>query len=67
MNAVRPSFTIGIEEEFQVIDPETRELRSHIAEIFEQGRAVLKERLKPRPRATPTPPPGEPPALPAES
>jgi carboxylate-amine ligase len=43
----RPSLTIGIEEEFQVIDPETRDLRSHIAEIFEQGRAVLKERMKP--------------------
>jgi len=43
----RPSFNIGIEEEFQVIDPTTRELRSHIAEIFEQGRAVLKDRLKP--------------------
>jgi gamma-glutamyl:cysteine ligase YbdK (ATP-grasp superfamily) len=23
-------FTLGIEEEFQIIDPETRELRSHI-------------------------------------
>jgi len=43
----RPSFTIGIEEEFQVIDPVTRELRSHIAEIFEQGRVVLQGRLKP--------------------
>ncbi len=45
--AARPSFTIGIEEEFQVIDPETRELRSHIAEIFEHGRRVLKEKIKP--------------------
>jgi len=45
--SVRPSFTIGIEEEFQVIDPSTRELRSHISEIFEQGRKVLKERMKP--------------------
>jgi carboxylate-amine ligase len=45
--SARPSFTIGIEEEFQVIDPMTRELRSHVAEIFEQGREVLKGRLKP--------------------
>ncbi|HZM70783.1 MAG TPA: carboxylate-amine ligase [Candidatus Cryosericum sp.] len=45
--AARPSFTIGIEEEFQVIDPVTRELRSHLAEIFEQGKAILKDRLKP--------------------
>ena len=43
----RPSLTIGIEEEFQVIDPETRELRSHIAEIFEQGKEHLKGRMKP--------------------
>ncbi|HUD73359.1 MAG TPA: carboxylate-amine ligase [Dongiaceae bacterium] len=43
----RPSFNIGIEEEFQVIDPETRELRSHIAEIFEAGKAELKDRMKP--------------------
>ena len=27
----QPSFTLGIEEEFQVVDPETRELQSHIA------------------------------------
>jgi carboxylate-amine ligase len=45
--AARPSFTIGIEEEFQVIDPKTRELRSHLAEIFEQGKVILKDRLKP--------------------
>ncbi len=32
-------FTLGIEEEFQVIDPETRELRSHVAEIFARGQA----------------------------
>jgi carboxylate-amine ligase len=43
----RPSLTVGIEEEFQVIDPVTRELRSHLAEIFEQGKAILKDRLKP--------------------
>ena len=43
----RPPLTIGIEEEFQVIDPATRELRSHLSEIFEQGRLTLKERMKP--------------------
>ncbi|MFN7973483.1 MAG: carboxylate-amine ligase [Acidobacteriota bacterium] len=43
----RPSLTIGIEEEFQVVDPQTRELRSHISEIFEQGKKVLQERMKP--------------------
>ncbi len=27
---MKPSFTIGIEEEYQTIDPVTRDLRSHI-------------------------------------
>ena len=45
---MKPSFTLGIEEEFQTIDPETRDLRSHISgELMEQGRLVLKERVKP--------------------
>lgn len=43
----RPSLTVGIEEEFQVIDPETRELRSHIAEIFHKGGDGFEGRLKP--------------------
>src|SRR5437763_14667931 len=40
-------FTLGIEEEFQIIDPETRELRSHIQEIIAGGKIILKERVKP--------------------
>jgi carboxylate-amine ligase len=43
----RPAFTLGVEEEFQIIDPDTRELRSHVQEILEEGRLVLKERVKP--------------------
>jgi len=39
-------FTIGIEEEFQVIDPETRELRSHMQQIVEGGKILLKEQIK---------------------
>jgi len=39
-------FTLGIEEEFQIIDPETRELRSHIQEILANGKIFLKEHLK---------------------
>ena len=43
-----PSFTLGIEEEFQTIDPETRDLRSHIhAEIIARGKKQLQERVKP--------------------
>lgn len=42
-----PDFTIGIEEEFQIIDPVTRELRSHITEMIDQGRTILGEQVKP--------------------
>src|SRR6201993_863671 len=42
----QPSFTLGIEEEFQVVDPETRELRSHIQELFAEGEKRLKEEIK---------------------
>jgi glutamate---cysteine ligase / carboxylate-amine ligase len=42
-----PTFTIGVEEEYQTIDPVTRDLRSHIqAELLEKGRMVLQERVK---------------------
>jgi glutamate---cysteine ligase / carboxylate-amine ligase len=40
-------YTLGIEEEFAIIDPETRELRSHIHEILEGGKVTLKEQIKP--------------------
>ena len=39
-------FTLGIEEEFQIIDPETRELRSHVQQILEEGKITLKENVK---------------------
>src|SRR6185369_17968319 len=42
----QPSFTLGIEEEFQVVDPETRELKSHIAELFAEGEKRLGEEIK---------------------
>src|SRR6202451_3875658 len=42
-----PTFTIGIEEEYQTVDPVTRDLRSHIhTEMMEQGRLRLQERVK---------------------
>ena len=40
-------FTLGIEEEFQIIEPETRELRSHIQQILDDGKITLKEHVKP--------------------
>ena len=44
----RPSLSIGIEEEYQTIDPETRDLRSHIAsEILPKAKLALQEAVKP--------------------
>src|ERR687886_2338276 len=40
-------YTLGIEEEFQIVDPQTRELKSHVSEILEEGRMLLGERVKP--------------------
>src|SRR5947209_1262445 len=42
-----PSLTVGIEEEYQTIDPITRDLRSHIdSEIIAKGKMLLKEAVK---------------------
>lgn len=41
-----PSLTIGIEEEYQIIDPVTRELRSYITEILDHDHLILGE-IKP--------------------
>jgi carboxylate-amine ligase len=38
-----PSLTLGIEEEYQIIDPETRELRSYITEILKEDSLILAE------------------------
>lgn len=40
-------YTLGIEEEFQIVDPETRELHSHVQQIFDSSDESLKEKLKP--------------------
>jgi carboxylate-amine ligase len=39
-------FTLGIEEEYQVIDPETRELVSHDQQIVNEAAKVLGEQVK---------------------
>ena len=41
------NLTLGIEEEYQLIDPKTRELTSYISEILEQGSLVFKDEVKP--------------------
>ena len=40
-------FTLGVEEEFQIVDPETRELRSHVQQMLEDGKIILAENVKP--------------------
>jgi carboxylate-amine ligase len=40
-------FTLGVEEEFQLVDPDTRELRSHVSEILDEGKMLLGEQVKP--------------------
>lgn len=42
-----PSLTIGVEEEYQIIDPQSRELRSYITQILDEGRLILREQVKP--------------------
>jgi carboxylate-amine ligase len=41
-----PKFTLGIEEEFQLVDPKTRELKSHIEEMMAAG-THLGDQIKP--------------------
>ena len=44
----RPTFTLGIEEEYMVLDPETYNLRSHVnLELISKGRVLLHEHIKP--------------------
>lgn len=42
-------FTIGVEEEFQIVHAETRELRSYVSQLLEEGRSnsLLRERVRP--------------------
>jgi glutamate---cysteine ligase / carboxylate-amine ligase len=39
-------FTIGIEEEYMVLDPETKELKSHEQRIVQEGEKVIKDKVK---------------------
>ena len=39
-------FTLGIEEEYMVIDPITRELKSHEQKIVHEGEKVIKDKVK---------------------
>ncbi|KAA9037264.1 carboxylate-amine ligase [Ginsengibacter hankyongi] len=39
-------FTLGVEEEYMVIDPVTRELKSHEQKIVQEGEKVIKDKVK---------------------
>ena len=42
-----PNLTLGIEEEYQIINPETRELAPASEEIISRGQELLGEQIKP--------------------
>lgn len=39
-------FTIGVEEEYMVMNPETRELTSHEQKIVQEGHKLIKDKVK---------------------
>lgn len=41
-----PRFTLGVEEEFQIVDPETWELRSHVSELLASSAPTLGDQIK---------------------
>ena len=40
-------FTVGVEEEFQIVDPATGELKSHVSELMVSSAEALGSRIKP--------------------
>ena len=46
MNLNYKSFTIGVEEEYMVLDPKTFELKSHEQKIVQEGQKVIKDKVK---------------------
>jgi carboxylate-amine ligase len=39
-------FTVGVEEEFQIVDPSTRDLRPHVEQMLAAGDAAMTENIK---------------------
>ena len=46
MNLNYKSFTLGVEEEYMVLDPATHELKSHEQTIVQEGQKVIKDKVK---------------------
>jgi len=40
------SFTLGVEEEYMVLDPKTHELKSHEQKIVHEGQKMIKDKVK---------------------
>ncbi|MDE3001913.1 MAG: carboxylate-amine ligase [Gemmatimonadota bacterium] len=47
MSVKDPSLTLGIEEEYQIVDPETGELRSYITQVLDSDGQITIEGIKP--------------------
>src|SRR3989475_7041452 len=41
-----PAFTVGVEEEFQIVDPATWELRSHVSELLAESAPAFGDQIK---------------------
>ena len=41
-----PIFTLGVEEEYQIIDPKSRDLKSHLSKIVDGAKVTLNEQVK---------------------
>ena len=39
-------FTLGVEEEYMVLDPQTKELKSHEQKIVHEGQKMIKDKVK---------------------
>jgi glutamate---cysteine ligase / carboxylate-amine ligase len=39
-------FTLGVEEEYMVTDPVTKELKSHQQKIVQEGQKIIKDKVK---------------------
>jgi len=39
-------FTLGVEEEYMVLDPHTKELKSHEQRIVQEGHKIIKDKVK---------------------
>src|SRR5579871_1448271 len=45
-NITYKHFTLGVEEEYMVIDPHARELKSHEQKIVHEGQKIIKDKVK---------------------